>query len=197
MAAVKAKGMVHLPSARICSIFPERRCVFSLVVQGSQAMILDSDKIPDGHSVASQAIDLAAFKEDLPPFSGLISCEASIDRSGGTVYIQLRFGGIFKLECSRCLESFDFPIEAEVRLSAKEQPGKAGPALDDESADFFFNTREPEIDLSPAIYEEIMTALPMKPLCRENCPGIETGGGDTGEQHYNPRWEALKKLHNQ
>jgi uncharacterized protein len=158
-------------------------------------MILDSDKIPEGHSVVSQAIDLAAFKEDLPPFSGPISCEAAIDRSGGTLYIQLRFGGRFKLECSRCLESFDFPIEGQVRLSVREEAGKSGPALDDESVDFFYDTRHHEIDLSPAIYEEIMTALPMKPLCRENCPGIETGGDHTGEQAVDPRWEALKKLH--
>jgi uncharacterized protein len=159
-------------------------------------MILDINKVPEGHSVASQEIDLAAFKEDLPGFSGTIPCEAAIDRSGDTLYIQLRFRGVFKLECSRCLEPFDFPVEGALQLVVKERAGKFGPALDDESTDFFFDSRHLELDLGTAVYEEIMTALPMKPLCRESCTGIDLGGGRTREEPIDPRWEALKKLRN-
>ena len=157
-------------------------------------MILEFGKIPEGHSVATQIIDLPAFKEDLPTFNGKIPCEAAINRSGGVLYVQLRFSGRFKLECSRCLEPFDFPVKGALRLVIKEQAGKFGPAFDDETADFYFDTPHGELDLSPAIYEEIMIALPMKPLCKESCKGINPDGGQRGKVPADPRWEALKKL---
>jgi uncharacterized protein len=161
-------------------------------------MILEIAKIPDGHSDSAQEIDLAAFKDDLPPFAGKIFCEAAIDRSGGMFSVQLHFRGTFTLECSRCLEPFDFPMEGNLRLVIREQAGKFGPSLDDESADFFFDTRHLELDLSPAIYEEIMTAFPMKPLCRESCTGFLPGGEEAkADEPVDPRWEALKKLRNQ
>jgi len=75
-------------------------------------MILDSNRIPEGHSAATQVVDLAAYKGDLPAFSGEIPCEAEIDRSGGNLYIQLRFSGVFKLECSRCLEQLTILLKA-------------------------------------------------------------------------------------
>jgi uncharacterized protein len=159
-------------------------------------MILKFGIIPEGHSVATQVIDLAAFKVNLPAFTGKIPCEAVINRSGEVFYVQLQFSGVFKLECSRCLEQFDFPIEGSLRLVIKEQKGKFGQAFDDETADFFFDTFHRELDLSPAIYEEIMTALPMKPLCKENCKGINPDGELRGEESVDPRWEVLKNFRN-
>jgi len=88
----------------------------------------------------------------------------------------------------------DYPIKGALRLVIKEQAGKFGQSLDDETADFFFDARHRELDLSPAIYEEIMTALPLKPLCRESCKGIDLGAGRREEEPVDPRWEALKKL---
>ncbi len=157
-------------------------------------MILEIAKIPEGRSITAQTIDLAAFKEDLPAVEGKIPCEATIDRSGGMLYVQLHFSGTFKLECSRCLEPFDFPMEGVLRLVLKERAGKFESVLDDETADFFFDARHCELDLGPAIYEEIMTAFPMKPLCNESCKGIDPGGASRKEEPVDPRWEALKKL---
>jgi len=162
-------------------------------------MIIDVPRVPQGHSVQSQ--DLEPFADDLPATTGKISCTAEIDRSAATLYVHLRFQGTFNLECSRCLTLFAFPIEGELRLVIKEDPAKFGPALDDDSADFLYNSRHGDVDLNPAIYDEIMTAVPMKPLCTEECKGIvpKTAGvaivdETTPAATIDPRWEALKKL---
>jgi uncharacterized protein len=166
-------------------------------------MILDIRTIPPGHSELSQSADLEALKADLPPFSRKISCRAQIDSSGSDFFVHLEFEGIFELECSRCLKHFCVPIKGDMRLVVKEQPGKFGPALDDESVDFYYDSRHFQVDLSPAIYDEIMTALPLKPLCSEDCMGIELRDEQISvgpeaqlkkKDEIDPRWEALKKL---
>ena len=157
-------------------------------------MILDIRTIPSGHSEASQTTDLTAYKEDLPAFSDPIVCEAAIDSSVQALFVHVQFKGTFQLECARCLTRFDYPFSGTLRLVIKEQSGKFGQALDDESADFFYDTRHMEVDLSPAIYEEIMTALPLKPLCSEDCEGIDLGAAGAEGNKTDPRWDALKNI---
>lgn len=157
-------------------------------------MVLDIRTIPAGRSSVRQTADLDDYKTDLPDFSEKISCEAAIDRSGEVLYVHLRFNGTFMLECSRCCALFAYPLSGELRLVVKEQPGKFGPAADDESADFYYDSRHLDVDLGPAIYEEIMTSLPLKPLCSEECKGIALENAGGGKTEIDPRWEALKKL---
>jgi uncharacterized protein len=122
-----------------------------------------------------------------------------MERSGEVLYVHLHFHGTCELECSRCLQRFAFPLKGDLRVTIKERPGKHGPAHDDGEADFFYDSRHLEVDLRPSVYEEIMTALPLKPLCSEACSGIEfqdekKDNASGTEEDIDPRWEALKKL---
>lgn len=157
-------------------------------------MIIDIRTIPQGRSTVSQTAVLEAFAADLPPLEGKISCEADIDRFGQILHVHLRFKGTLLLECSRCVEQFVYPVSGAMRLVVREQPGRSGPSQDDETVDFFFDCRHLEVDLGSAIYEEIMTSLPIKPLCSEECKGIPLGDTHGSEGAIDPRWEALKKI---
>jgi uncharacterized protein len=62
------------------------------------------------------------------------------------------------------------------------------------------------LDLEPALRDAVVLALPMSPLCREDCPGLcaECGAplADAGPDHHHdeavdPRWAALKQLDDQ
>jgi uncharacterized metal-binding protein YceD (DUF177 family) len=161
-----------------------------------RSMVLDIQTIPEGRSVVSQTITLDSYATDLPPFSEKISCEAAIDRSGQTLYVRLHFKGTFMLECSRCLAPFAHPIAGTLQLVVKEEPGRYGPSQDDESIDFYYDSRHFDVDLGGAIYEEIMTSIPLKPLCAEDCRGIELQRGShaSGKDEPDARWEALKKI---
>jgi uncharacterized protein len=58
------------------------------------------------------------------------------------------------------------------------------------------------LDLEPAFRDAVVLALPMSPLCREDCPGLcaecgvplaDAGPGHQHEAAIDPRWAALKQ----
>ena len=62
------------------------------------------------------------------------------------------------------------------------------------------------LDLEPAFRDAVVLALPMSPLCREDCPGLCAECGvplaDAGPGHRHgppadPRWAALKHFDDQ
>jgi uncharacterized protein len=62
------------------------------------------------------------------------------------------------------------------------------------------------LNLEPAFRDAVVLALPMSPLCREDCPGLCVECGvplaDAGPDHWHdeavdPRWAALKQLGDQ
>jgi uncharacterized protein len=62
------------------------------------------------------------------------------------------------------------------------------------------------LDLEPAFRDAVVLALPMSPLCREDCPGLCVDCGvplaDAGPDHRHegaadPRWAALEQLGDQ
>ena len=161
-------------------------------------MILDTGSIREGHSVIRQGADLASVKDDLPPFGGKIDCEATVDRTGPMLYVQLWFEGQFEQECARCCEVFKLLVSATLSLVVLEQEGRYGRAEDEETADFYFDTDHRSVDLAGVIFDEVMTSLPLKPLCSAACRGIPVAEAkeDNGNGNIDPRWEALLKLKN-
>ena len=62
------------------------------------------------------------------------------------------------------------------------------------------------LDLEPAFRDAVVLALPMSPLCREDCPGLcaecgvplaDAGPGHRHEDAADPRWAALRQLNDQ
>jgi uncharacterized protein len=62
------------------------------------------------------------------------------------------------------------------------------------------------LDLEPVLRDAVVLALPMSPLCREDCPGLcvecgvplaEAGPGHLHEDAPDPRWAGLKQFTDQ
>ena len=164
-------------------------------------MVLDARIIRQGHSTIRQSSDLEAVRNDLPPFSDKIECYAEIDRTGPTIYARIQFKGMFELQCARCLEKFQHPVSGDIRLILKEQEGRQGATQEGDIVDLYFDSQHSLVDVSPAIYDEIMTSLPLKPLCVDTCKGIvfkhkddNLSASEGCERECDPRWEALRKL---
>jgi uncharacterized protein len=89
---------------------------------------------------------------------------------GNGVYVEANVRGSVELQCSRCLSTFERPID----LSCE---GKfTGDVLDKEPEDEdeveVFPLEGTYCDLDEMIRHEIVLSLPMKPLCREDCKGL-------------------------
>jgi uncharacterized protein len=76
--------------------------------------------------------------------------------------------------CSRCLGDFDQPltlkIEEELLLTVDPSTGASIPTQGEGGA-FTINENQ-EFDLGEAVRQYVLLALPMKPLCREDCAGL-------------------------
>jgi uncharacterized protein len=109
-----------------------------------------------------------------------------------------------KLTCSRCLESFTAPIDASFDLRYQPHSPVTSPAErqveeDDLTTAFYENEH---IDLGQLMHEQFYLALPMKPLCQDNCKGLcaicgtnlNRSACDCRPQWEDPRLAVLKAL---
>lgn len=112
---------------------------------------------------------------------------------------------VLELGCSRCLEPYRIPVDAEFDLLYL--PISAAPAggAEVEVAEEDVNTafyREGRIDLGEMLHEQLYLSLPMKPLCCETCLGLcpvcganrNTSSCACEQQWEDPRLAGLKAL---
>jgi uncharacterized protein len=107
--------------------------------------------------------------------------------------------GLATGECVRCLE----PIEQELEIDFQElyvypEADTRDPANDDE--DELHRLEGDFLDLEPVLRDAVVLALPLQPLCEEDCPGLcpQCGERLTDPEHTHesadPRWAALQSL---
>src|SRR5882672_6771854 len=91
---------------------------------------------------------------------------------GADVVVQGRLTATVPQMCGRCLESFPARVEANVDVRLMPRPA-TGDAIelgrDDLDVDFYVDD---QLDLKRVVETETTLALPMKPLCREDCRGL-------------------------
>jgi len=120
------------------------------------------------------------------PVEGLtedVRFEVRAHKMGADVYLEGELTGSLDLACSRCLTRYRGPIRERFRL-VLEPAGERVPAdpegaaalaqdglyLGDEVESGWF--RGPEIHLDRFVGEILALAVPVQPLCREDCRGL-------------------------
>ena len=108
-----------------------------------------------------------------------------------------------RLECSRCLSGYPFALDEAFSLLLYKRPEMpAGEKeIDREDLDVSFYDAE-MLPVAPIAEERIQLAIPMKPLCREECLGLCPQCGqdrnlspcDCRNEAVDPRWGALKEF---
>ena len=109
-----------------------------------------------------------------------------------------------ELPCSRCLELFRFPVDApfDIRfLPAAELGAGEEREVPEEDLETSYY-KDDQIDLNDLLREQFYLALPMKPLCREDCKGLcpqcgtnlNAGTCDCSPVWEDPRLAPLKAL---
>jgi uncharacterized protein len=111
------------------------------------------------------------------------------------------------VECSRCLTAFSLPVEA--RLEENYQPtidietGRPVHREADEADDTTFSiSPNHELDLTEPVRQALLVALPLKPLCRDDCAGLcpqcgadlNEGACDCEPDTTDDRWAPLREL---
>lgn len=109
-----------------------------------------------------------------------------------------------ELSCSRCLEAFPWPVDAHFDLRYQpfaQNTGEGEREIEEDDLSTAFYENE-EIDLGQLMREQFYLALPMKPLCSDECQGLclvcgtNLNRGTCGckREWEDPRFAALKTL---
>jgi uncharacterized protein len=114
----------------------------------------------------------------------------------GRFYWHGKASTVVQGECRRCLT----PVEAPVALEIGALFSKDPEALDDPDA-YALEPDAMEIDVTPAVREELLLAAPRYVLCREDCRGLcpqcgkDLNAGPCGCAPVEDlRWQPLKAL---
>ena len=79
-----------------------------------------------------------------------------------------------RLPCSRCLEPFEWPVDAAFDLRYQPQSMNSGEGErqieEDDTTTAFYE--HDEVDLGQLMTEQFYLTLPMKPLCGDGCRGL-------------------------
>ena len=102
-------------------------------------------------------------------------------------------------ECVRCLDE----LTDEVSLPFQELFFYADQVLEGDDEEFL-RLEDDRVDLEPVVRDVIVTALTLRPLCREDCPGLCSECGarladDPTHDHQiiDARWAALLNVQTQ
>jgi uncharacterized protein len=114
----------------------------------------------------------AGLEPDLAPL-GPVHLAGQLYRLGAKVFFRGRASVRGELTCSRCLRQFAQDLEAPVDLMAVPAAEVPQPAPEDEEvAVAVVPYHGDQVDLAPEVRSALLLALPMKPLCSEDCPGL-------------------------
>ena len=113
-----------------------------------------------------------------------------------------------RLKCGRCAEDYDITIGPDFALTfVPEEVEDLDRSSDDEIELSTYDMQVVNfsggiIELKDSVQEQLVLALPVKPLCRESCKGLCSNCGanlnnvkcDCENEYINPQFAALKNL---
>lgn len=110
-------------------------------------------------------------------FPSSLNVDVVYYRAGRDLFFQGSLEGAIGGRCSRCLRSYSFALEKNFDFVLTPAPLSAkSRELNREELGLSFYTAE-DINLSPYIREQVLLALPIRPLCESNCRGLCVGCG--------------------
>jgi uncharacterized protein len=138
---------------------------------------------------------------DYVKFPEPVEVDLDVNKSGDEIIFQGRLSTLAELECSRCLDIFELPIDSNLQFVVHmlEEDG-----LQDTGDDDFvvLPKTAQEYDISPRVREAIILELPLKALCSESCNGLCSMCGanlnevecDCTPDKTDERWDSLRQL---
>ena len=140
-------------------------------------------------------------------FVGPIRVAMELTVVSDSVRVRGRVAARLRLACGRCLTAFEQDLEREFSCTyaplpperRHREPGDLELTADDVGLLFFDGDT---IDTCDAVREEVMAALPLRPLCREDCRGLcphcgtdlNTGACACTGERVDPRLAVLAQL---
>ena len=129
--------------------------------------------------------------------------EVTLTRTNRSILVNGQLRTALEVACGRCLTHFTYPlalhIEEEYFPSTDMVSGAPLPPPDEPGS--FTIDEHHTIDLTEALRQYALLAVPMKPLCTEDCAGLcpdcgqnlNRGNCNCRPDEIDPRWTVLKQ----
>jgi len=145
--------------------------------------------------------------DDRVTLIGTAEVNGTVRRAGIEVFVDGRVEARAQVECDRCLKPVELPVSADFALeyiTGAVYESSSTAALSEEQLSVAVFDGE-TIDVDEIVKEQILLAVPVRTLCREECQGIcpecgndlNTGQCNCSADEVDPRWAALKSLKNE
>jgi len=169
------------------------------------SMLYDLSRLRTGTDRLTRRFEPSEFPvEEEFRLGGPVDLDVEIHKDATKARVTGRVATTLQLDCGRCLEPFDIPLDAAfdaLFLPAVANAGAGEQEVADEDLGVSFYKDE-TLDLADLMREQFYLALPMKPLCQPDCKGLcpvcginrnrETCTCQT--EWTDPRLDALKRL---
>jgi uncharacterized protein len=158
------------------------------------AQLQSRRRLPIDAELSADELDLEHVEADI---AAPLRVRLEAQFAGSDVLVRGRIEGEAKLACRRCLEPLRRPIEEDVTFLFRSdaEPGEAENI-------FPLPPRVRELDLTDAVREQVILALPVFAVCGEDCLGFCPRCGanrnetpcDCETVELDSRWSALRNL---
>lgn len=169
-------------------------------------LLLDVSRLREAHDHVERVWDAAALATDPAVCrpQGRVALAFDIHKDRQQFRLVGRVAGTLGLSCSRCLEEFPLQVDEPfdvLCLPASENTGEQEREIEEDDLTTAFY-RDQTIDLGQLVTEQFYLAVPMKPLCRDDCRGLcpqcgtNLNAGACGCTHawVDPRLAGLRDL---
>jgi uncharacterized protein len=159
-------------------------------------MLVKIEEIQDKGLELNEPVSIALLAEALVPSEGFKVIEAGkialrFKKVAGRVFLNGSMKAELIAPCKRCLKDVNLgvPVAFSLRMVDRTQVDRAASEEDDDghaesAGSFDLDQADAEpfdgktIDLDPIIREQVLLALPVSVLCREDCKGLCTVCGE-------------------
>ncbi len=148
-------------------------------------------------------LDDGALSVSEERWSAVASGDLEFMRTQRGILVRARLDVSRTFECARCLTRFDENVEVQFdeEFVAPLDPLTGVPLADIEHHEFRIDARS-HLDLSDAVRQYESTALPLQPVCQEDCRGLCPDCGqnlnesrcDCAASPQEPTWAPLATL---
>jgi uncharacterized protein len=150
-----------------------------------------------------QPLDLGSF-DDRVSVVEPVTVTGKVRIAGSEVFVNGHIETRAQVECDRCLQLIETPVQADFELQyitgAAYASSQAAELTENEMLVSVFDGEA--IDVDEIVNEQILLAVPTRMLCRPDCKGIcldcgidkNTARCACGTGDVDPRWAALKNL---
>lgn len=102
---------------------------------------------------------------------GNVTVELTLTKAGEDIFVAGRAEGTVKLQCGRCLVDYEMALAPSIEAPFFPRAAESPEGEEEDDGEVNYHDGE-KLDLFPVLHDHLLLAIPIKPLCMEECKGL-------------------------